>query len=71
MATTKKDVQEVDASSSSQTLNEKIKKHTAQVAVIGLGYVGLPLAVEMGKVGFGVMGVDRIYKEFLSLKWQV
>lgn len=42
----------------SQTLKEKIETHTAQVAVIGLGYVGLPLAVEMGKVGFEVMGVD-------------
>ncbi|MBT4140170.1 MAG: nucleotide sugar dehydrogenase [Candidatus Latescibacteria bacterium] len=41
-----------------QTLREKIENHTARVAVIGLGYVGLPLAVEMGKVGFDVTGVD-------------
>ncbi|MDA0710843.1 MAG: nucleotide sugar dehydrogenase [bacterium] len=39
-------------------LKEKIEAHSARVAVIGLGYVGLPLAVEMGKVGFTVTGVD-------------
>jgi len=39
-------------------LKEKIEKHTAQVGVIGLGYVGLPLAVEKGKVGFPVIGFD-------------
>jgi nucleotide sugar dehydrogenase len=41
-----------------QTLKEKIEKHEAQVGVIGLGYVGLPLAVEKGKVGFPVIGFD-------------
>lgn len=41
-----------------QTLKEKIEKHVAQVGVIGLGYVGLPLAVEKGKVGFPVLGFD-------------
>ncbi len=39
-------------------LKEKIEKHTARVGVIGLGYVGLPLAVEKGKVGFPVVGFD-------------
>ena len=39
-------------------LLEKIEKHTAQVGVIGLGYVGLPLAVEMARVGFPVTGID-------------
>ncbi|MBN2543602.1 nucleotide sugar dehydrogenase [bacterium] len=36
----------------------KIKKHEALIGVIGLGYVGLPLAVEFGKVGFKVTGYD-------------
>ena len=58
MATTQNDVDEKKVLHPTQTLKEKIGKHTAQVAVIGLGYVGLPLAVEMGKVGFEVMGVD-------------
>ena len=34
------------------TLKERLGSHTAQVVVVGLGFVGLPLAVELGKVGF-------------------
>ncbi|HVJ49824.1 nucleotide sugar dehydrogenase [Desulfitobacterium sp.] len=41
-----------------KALKEKIVNHTATVGVIGLGYVGLPLAVEKGKVGFKVIGFD-------------
>lgn len=41
-----------------KTLKEKILAHSATVGVIGLGYVGLPLAVEKGKVGFPVLGFD-------------
>jgi UDP-N-acetyl-D-glucosamine dehydrogenase len=37
----------------------KIESVTAKVGVIGLGYVGLPFAVEKGKVGFRVLGFDR------------
>ena len=33
-------------------LLQKIKDKTAVVAVIGLGYVGLPLAVEKAKAGY-------------------
>lgn len=40
------------------TLLEKIKTHTAQIGVIGLGYVGLPLAVEKAKAGYKVLGFD-------------
>ena len=36
----------------------KIKDKTASIAIIGLGYVGLPLAVESGKAGYGVTGID-------------
>lgn len=39
-------------------LKKKIERHTATIGVIGLGYVGLPLAVEKGKVGFPVIGFD-------------
>jgi UDP-N-acetyl-D-glucosamine dehydrogenase len=39
-------------------LKKKIENHTAKIGVIGLGYVGLPLAVEKGKVGFPVLGFD-------------
>lgn len=41
-----------------KSLKEKILAHSATVGVIGLGYVGLPLAVEKGKVGFKVIGFD-------------
>lgn len=42
-----------------QALIEKITNHTATVGVVGLGYVGLPFAVEKAKVGFKVLGIDR------------
>lgn len=40
-------------------LKGKIEQKTAIVSVIGLGYVGLPLAVEKAKVGFKVLGVEQ------------
>jgi UDP-N-acetyl-D-glucosamine dehydrogenase len=39
-------------------LSRKIADRTALVSVIGLGYVGLPLAVEFAKAGFRVVAVD-------------
>lgn len=36
----------------------KIEEKTAKVGVIGLGYVGLPLAVGMAKCGYDVVGID-------------
>jgi UDP-N-acetyl-D-glucosamine dehydrogenase len=39
-------------------LLNKIEERTATLAVIGLGYVGLPLAVEFARAGFGVIGID-------------
>lgn len=41
-----------------KSLVEKIEDHSARVGVVGLGYVGLPLAVEFAKVGFEVTGID-------------
>ncbi len=41
------------------TLKEKILSRKAVVAVVGAGYVGLPLAVEKAKVGFPVWCIDR------------
>src|ERR1017187_3659444 len=41
-----------------EILEEKIKLRTARVGIIGLGYVGLPLAVEFVKAGFSVTGID-------------
>jgi UDP-N-acetyl-D-glucosamine dehydrogenase len=44
--------------STAAELKEKIINKTAIVSVVGLGYVGLPLAVEKAKVGFKVLGID-------------
>ena len=41
-----------------EVLEEKIRNRTARVGVVGLGYVGLPLAVEFAKAGFHVTGID-------------
>ncbi len=40
------------------TLERKVARRTARVGVIGLGYVGLPLAVEFANAGFRVTGID-------------
>lgn len=42
----------------SRSLSQKIQKRTARVGVIGLGYVGLPLAVEFAKKSFQTVGID-------------
>lgn len=39
-------------------LQEKIEKRKAKLCVVGLGYVGLPLAVEFVQAGFYVTGID-------------
>lgn len=41
------------------TLEARIKQHTARIAVIGLGYVGLPLAMRCARAGFTVIGIDQ------------
>lgn len=42
-----------------QELLNKIRDKTAVVGVVGLGYVGLPFAVEKAKLGYTVIGVDE------------
>jgi UDP-N-acetyl-D-mannosaminuronate dehydrogenase len=39
-------------------LEARLKSRSATVGVVGLGYVGLPLAVAFGRAGFPVIGVD-------------
>lgn len=41
-----------------EELLEKIKNKTAIIGVVGLGYVGLPIAVEKAKAGYNVIGFD-------------
>ncbi len=40
------------------TLESRIRARDATIGIIGLGYVGLPLAVEFARVGFHVIGFD-------------
>lgn len=47
-------------------LKQKIMEKTATLGVVGLGYVGLPLAVEKAKAGFHVLGFD-IQKEKVDM----
>lgn len=37
---------------------DRLKKRKAKIAVVGLGYVGLPLALEFYKKGFVVFGIE-------------
>ena len=46
------------ANSVKDLLAEKIRRKEAKAGVVGLGYVGLPLAVEFARVGFPVTGID-------------
>jgi UDP-N-acetyl-D-glucosamine dehydrogenase len=41
-----------------EVLTEKINTRSARVGIVGLGYVGLPLATEFAKAGFSVTGID-------------
>ena len=41
-----------------EELLQKINNKTAKVGVVGLGYVGLPLAVEKAKAGYETIGFD-------------
>src|SRR6478736_7053877 len=45
-------------SSPASALVDRIRTRQANIGVIGLGYVGLPLAVEFAKAGFHVTGFD-------------
>jgi UDP-N-acetyl-D-glucosamine dehydrogenase len=41
-----------------KALEERIASRKATVGIVGLGYVGLPLAVEFARAGFRVTGID-------------
>lgn len=48
----------VETQTSAVSLKQKLLNKTATLGVIGLGYVGLPLAVEKAKAGFKTIGFD-------------
>lgn len=53
------------------SLETKIANKTARIAVVGLGYVGLPLAVELAREGFTVVGIDIDARKVDSLNQRV
>ncbi|XAZ20711.1 nucleotide sugar dehydrogenase (plasmid) [Sinorhizobium sp. B11] len=58
----------MDASSSTfETLSKKIEARTARAGIIGLGYVGLPLAMAVARSGFAVTGFDIDPKKIVAL----
>ncbi len=48
----------IDTATEAAELKKRIRDKTARVGVLGLGYVGLPLAVEFARAGFDVTGID-------------
>ena len=51
-----------------ETLLHKIESRKARVGIVGLGYVGLPLALEFARAGFRVVGVDVDARKVAALK---
>jgi len=52
-----------------ELLRQVIEARTARVGVVGLGYVGLPLALEFAKAGFSVTGIDVQEQKVARLNW--
>ena len=48
-------------------MNSKIETKTAVLGVMGLGYVGLPLAIEFARARFKVIGIDPDKKKITAL----
>lgn len=57
----------IQIASQQSELQEKLRDRTARVGIVGLGYVGLPLAVEYAKAGFHVTGIDVQDKKVASI----
>ncbi|MCL5952847.1 MAG: nucleotide sugar dehydrogenase [Chloroflexi bacterium] len=53
---------------SNSDIRSRIDDKTARVAVIGLGYVGLPLAIELARAGYPVAGLDLDRRKVESLE---
>ncbi len=51
-----------------QALMERFSRREATVGVVGLGYVGLPLAVALAQAGYRVIGVDNSQEKAESLR---
>ncbi len=49
---------EVNQTTAELELSDRLRTHSAGVAIVGQGYVGLPLAMELARAGFAVTGLD-------------
>lgn len=58
----------IETTSLSKALLKKIHTKKATIGVIGLGYVGLPFAVEMVRSGFQVIGFDKNQDKIMQLQ---
>ena len=47
-----------DAPIIGSSLQQKFEDRSARIAILGMGYVGLPLAVVFAEAGFEVTGID-------------
>jgi UDP-N-acetyl-D-glucosamine dehydrogenase len=61
-------MQATSTATPAEALAEKIKSRTARVGIVGLGYVGLPLAMEFAKAGFSVTGIDNQESKVAKLR---
>jgi len=50
------------------TLRKRIEDKSARVCVLGLGYVGLPLAIKLAEAGYSVTGLDTDERKVKSLQ---
>jgi len=67
VATVLRDTTTVQQPQFARELKNKIRNRSAKVGVVGLGYVGLPLAIEMARVGFQVTGIDLTTEKVTSI----
>jgi len=56
------------AAGADEALRKKLRTKTAHVVVVGLGYVGLPVALELGKARFTVSGIDVSERKVATLE---
>lgn len=57
-----------DRAASAQALLDRLEGRSALVGVVGLGYVGLPVAVTFAEAGFSVLGVDPDRERVASIE---
>jgi len=55
-------------SKAATAIRERITDRSAHIGVVGMGYVGLPLAIEFARVGFKVTGIDVDSKKVAGIR---